>query len=62
MSRSPRRWRPALEEEGSLLEGVGQLQHPEIVLMAPNDLETHGQTFRREAAGDRIAGSAVTVT
>ena len=32
-----------LVEAGGLLEGVGQLKHPEIVLVAAHDLDAHGQ-------------------
>src|SRR6266487_3390147 len=42
------RW-PVFPEAGSLLEGIGQLQHPPVVLVAPDDLHADGQALRREA-------------
>ena len=45
--------RAALVEAGRLLEGVGQLQHAQFVLVPPDDLQADRQAFRREAAGHR---------
>ena len=41
--------RAAIAGAGGLLEGVGQLQHAKIVLVAAHNLHTHGQPFRGEA-------------
>ena len=52
-------------EAGGLLECVGQLEHPEIVLVAAHDLNADGQAFGRKAArhgnsGEPHGGNEVT--
>src|SRR6478736_1761766 len=41
--------RPALPDLRRLVEGVGELQHAEVVAVAADDLDAHRQIVRREA-------------
>src|SRR5882762_383191 len=47
-----KRW-AAFPELRCLLEGVGELQHAEVVAVAADDLQADGKPFRGEASGDR---------
>src|SRR5439155_17709655 len=51
------RW-AAFPELGGLLEGVGELQHAEVVAVATDDLQADREPFGREAGGDRDRGVA----
>src|SRR5580692_8686945 len=51
---------PMLSGVGGLLEGMCELEHAEVLLVAPYDLQSDGQAFGREACGyggSGIAGS-----
>src|SRR5215213_7133310 len=53
---SPRQRRTALAVAGGFFVRVGQLQDTEVVPVSADDLSSHGQPFRREAAGYRGGG------
>ena len=40
-----------LSEVGGLLEGMCELEHAEVLLVAPYDLQSDGEAFGREAGG-----------
>src|SRR5215212_267240 len=53
---SPRQRRTALAVARGFFVRVGQLQGTEVVPVSADDLSSHGQPFRREAAGYRGGG------
>src|SRR5215211_9016136 len=53
---SPRQRWTALVVARGFFERVGQLQDAEVVPVSADDLSSHGQPFRREAAGYRGGG------
>jgi hypothetical protein len=44
-------WRTPFPVLCGLLEGMRELKHAPVVMVAPDDLDTHGQSARGEPAG-----------